>query len=161
MVCPSVVRLWTAEGREVLRRFAELRGYDYCDVAGVNLHQRQTSDPPETGAPLPIVLQAVGGPPTRAAPAVEELQRWLSGTSTRWCGHGSAINLSDNMWQCEFTAQDRRLLVVRWTPTGTAVTTAAPDSEELRRLDGTSHPLHSGDPIPVSETPVLILHRSP
>lgn len=230
VVCPSVVRLWTAEGREFLRRFAELRGYDHCDVAGVNLHQRQASDPPETmvdllrqtydalhdagvhpplwntgvtyeyareepldeqravdyatrfylvaiygtnvslkrtyfynwgGAPLPIVLQAVGGPPTRAALAVEELQRWLSGTSTRSCGHGSAINLPDNVWQCEFTAQDRRLLVVRWTLTGTATTTASSDSEELRRLDGTSQPLRSGDAIPVSETPVLILHRRP
>ncbi|WP_433191572.1 hypothetical protein [Actinoallomurus sp. CA-150999] len=48
VVCPSMGRLWTAEGAAVLRRFAELGGYRYCDAAGVKLHQRRASDPPET-----------------------------------------------------------------------------------------------------------------
>jgi hypothetical protein len=230
VVCPSMARLGTAEGREVLRRFAELRGYDHCDVAGLKLHQRQASDPPEFmvellqqtydalhdagvhpplwntgvtyeyarderldeqrainyatrfylvaiygtnvslkrtyfynwgGSRLPIALQAVGGPPTRAALAVEELQRWLSHATTRSCGHGLAINLPSNVWQCEFTAQDRRLLVIRWTHSGTATTVTAPDVEELRHIDGTGRPLRAGDAVPVSETPVLIVHRRP
>ncbi|MEU7524112.1 hypothetical protein AB0A74_00075 [Saccharothrix sp. NPDC042600] len=229
VVCPSVARLWTAEGRGFLRRFAELRAYDHCDVAGVNLHQRQASDPPETmiellqqtcdaphdagvhpplwntgvtyeyareerldeqravdyatrfylvaiygtdvslqrtysynwgGARLPIALQAVGGPPTRAALAVEELQRWLFRTTTRSCGHGLTGNLPGNVWQCEFTTADRRLLV-RCTLDGAATTTAAKDAEELRRLDGTRSPLHPGDTVTVSETPILIVHRKP
>jgi hypothetical protein len=230
LVCPSMGQLWTPQGREILRRFAELGGYDQCDVAGIKLHQRHAADPPETmialltqtydalhaagvhpplwntgttydlplegslqeqratdyvmrfylvaiygtnvslertyfynwgGTHLPIALQAVGGPPTRAALAVEELQRWLAHTTTRSCGHGLAINLPDNVWQCEFTAEDHRLLTIRWTHSGTASTTAGPQVEELRRIDGTSTPLQAGDTIPVSETPELIIHRQP
>ncbi|WP_260478667.1 hypothetical protein [Kibdelosporangium aridum] len=228
VVCPSIVGLWTDDGRRMLRRFAELRGYDHCDVAGLNLHQRQALDPPETmvdllrrtydalhdagvhpplwntgvtyeyvreepldeqrainyatrfylvalygsnfslartyfynwgGRPLPITLQVVGGPPTRAALAVEELQRWLSHTTTRSCGQGLAINLPSNVWQCEFATTDRRLLVIRWTHHGSATTTAGPHAEELRHIDGTSRPLRGGDSILVSETPQLIVHR--
>ncbi|MFB9684285.1 helix-turn-helix domain-containing protein [Amycolatopsis plumensis] len=230
VVCPSIAGLWTDEGRRVLRRFAELRGYDHCDVAGLNLHQRHALDPPETmvdllgqvdhalhdagvhptlwntgvtyeyvledalddrravdyatrfylvalygsnfslartyfynwgSTRLPIVLQGVGGPPTRAALAVEELQRWLSHTTSRSCGHGVAIGLPANVWQCEFTTPDHRLLVIRWTHHGTAKTTAAPHAEEVRQLDGTGSPLHPGDTIEVSETPVLIVYRTP
>ena len=228
VVCPSITGLWTDEGRRVLRRFAELRGYDHCDVAGLNLHQRQALDPPETmvdllrqidhamhdagvhptlwntgvtyeyvreeplderraidyatrfylvalyssnfslartyfynwgSTRLPIVLQGVGGPPTHAALAVEELQRWLSHTTSRSCGQGLAINLPGNVWQCEFTTADRRLLVIRWTHVGTATTTAASHAEEVRHLDGTSSPLRPGDTVHISETPVLIAHR--
>lgn len=228
VVCPSIARLWTDEGRAALRRFAELRGYDHCDVAGVNLSQRQASDPPETmigllgqiydalhdagvhprlwntgvtyeyvrddpldeqravdyaarfylvaiygsdlslertyfynwgGSKLPITLQAVGGPPTRAALAMEELQRWLARTTTRSCGQGLAINLPSNVWQCEFTAEDGRLLVIRWTDGGTATTSVSPLAEEVRSIDGTSRPLRAGDAVHVPETPILIVHQ--
>jgi transcriptional regulator with XRE-family HTH domain len=228
VVCPSMARLWTETGRATLRRFAELRGYDYCDVAGLNLHQRRLSDPPETmigllndvydamhdagvhpamwntgatyeyvseeqmdeqraidyatryylvavygtdvglqrtyfynwgGVRLPITLQGVGGPPTRAALAVEELQRWLAHTTTHSCGHGLAINLPNNVWQCRFTAKDGHLLTIRWTHTGTATTTAPSDATQLRLIDGTSEPLHAGDTVQVTETPKLIVHR--
>ncbi|MFE9631809.1 helix-turn-helix domain-containing protein [Streptomyces sp. NPDC006463] len=47
VVCPSMGRLWEAEGMGMLERFSELRGYDSCDVAGVKLYQRTASDPPE------------------------------------------------------------------------------------------------------------------
>ncbi|WUG91152.1 helix-turn-helix domain-containing protein [Streptomyces sp. NBC_00454] len=47
VVCPSMGRLWEAEGMHALERFSELRGYDSCDVAGVKLYQRTASDPPE------------------------------------------------------------------------------------------------------------------
>ncbi|MFF1491587.1 helix-turn-helix domain-containing protein [Streptomyces sp. NPDC058304] len=47
VVCPSMGRLWEAEGMRALERFSELRGYDSCDVAGVKLYQRTASDPPE------------------------------------------------------------------------------------------------------------------
>ncbi|WP_442816368.1 helix-turn-helix domain-containing protein [Streptomyces sp. NBC_01233] len=47
VVCPSMGRLWDAAGMRGLERFSELRGYDSCDVAGVKLHQRTASDPPE------------------------------------------------------------------------------------------------------------------
>lgn len=48
VVCPGMGNLWTSAGRQVLRQFAEDRGYDYCDVAGIKLYQRAASDPPET-----------------------------------------------------------------------------------------------------------------
>lgn len=113
------------------------------------------------GSRLPIVMQAVGGPPTPAALAVEELQRWLVRTSTRACGHGREIDLPVNVWQCEFTAEDGRLLSVRWTATGTASTEAGPGAEELRRLDGTAEPLRDGDVVEVSGTPQMIISRRP
>ncbi|MGN9843508.1 helix-turn-helix domain-containing protein [Nonomuraea sp. H19] len=48
VVCPSVTELWKAQSHEFLRRFAELGGYQHCDVAGVKLYQRRVQDPPET-----------------------------------------------------------------------------------------------------------------
>ncbi|MFI6803315.1 helix-turn-helix domain-containing protein [Streptosporangium canum] len=48
VLCPSMGNLWQANGREILRRFAELGGYEHCDAAGVKLHQRHAADPPET-----------------------------------------------------------------------------------------------------------------
>ncbi|MEU7606271.1 helix-turn-helix domain-containing protein [Streptomyces sp. NPDC041003] len=47
VVCPSMGRLWEPDALRALERFAELRGYDSCDVAGVKLHQRAATDPPE------------------------------------------------------------------------------------------------------------------
>lgn len=56
VVCPSMGRLWQPEAGDVLRRFAELGGYDHCDAAGVKLHQRRASDPPETMSELLTVI---------------------------------------------------------------------------------------------------------
>jgi len=48
VVCPGMGRLWDTDAMEVMRRFADLGGYRYCDVAGIKLYQRTASDPPET-----------------------------------------------------------------------------------------------------------------
>ncbi|CAM4216517.1 helix-turn-helix domain-containing protein [Kibdelosporangium persicum] len=226
VVCPSMGRLWTADGLAFLRRFAELGGYQHCDVAGIKLHQRRAADPPETtlellghidetfhaagahprlwntgttyehalekplteqrtidyavrfylvaiygtnkglnrsyfynwgGGGLPITLQVVGGPPTRAALAVEELQRWLAGTRTRGCEQGPSINLPVGVWQCAFTAKDGRVLLIQWTSDGAAQTFAPNRSEELRLIDGTSRPLQPGEIVHVTQTPQLIV----
>jgi hypothetical protein len=162
IVCPGMGRLWKPDGVKFLQRFAELGGYDHCDVAGVKLFQRDASDPPETmleltntidrimheagvhprlwntgttysitlqrpleerearnhavrfylvgiyarkmnlermyfynwgGTKIPIVLQPVGGVPTTAALAVEQLQRWLQHARSESCGHGMQVNL--------------------------------------------------------------------
>ncbi|MFI0411402.1 helix-turn-helix domain-containing protein [Actinomadura sp. 3N508] len=53
LVCPSMSRLWEAEGRRVLARFAELGGYRHCTAAGVKLYQPRAVDPPE------LMLQAL------------------------------------------------------------------------------------------------------
>ncbi|MEU0518260.1 helix-turn-helix domain-containing protein [Streptosporangium sp. NPDC006007] len=231
VVCPGMGRLWTPEGRSVLRRFAELGGYDHCDVAGIKLHQRTASDPPESmlelatmvdrtmhkvgiqprlwstgttysiplerpldetrarnyavrffltglwarnvnlermyfynwgGTKIPIVLQAEGGAPTRAALAVEQLQRWLAHAHSRSCGRGLAINLPENVWQCEFTVIEpdwEYTATIRWAFSGTADTTAGPNAHVVRRLDGATVQVRPGDTITVTEEPVLIEDR--
>ncbi|WP_433240006.1 helix-turn-helix domain-containing protein [Streptosporangium sp. CA-135522] len=229
VVCPGMGRLWTPEGQAVLRRFAELGGYDHCDVASVKLHQRVASDPPETmlelattvdrvlhqagvqprlwstgttysiplqgsldetrardyavrfflvglyarnvnlermyfynwgGTKIPIVLQAEEGVPTRAALAVAQLQRWLLHARSRSCGHGVAINLPENVWQCRFTiAEPHRRhheATVRWAATGTADTSVTPGARSIRRLDGSTVPVRPGDVVTVTGEPILM-----
>ncbi len=231
VVCPGMGNLWTDGGRQVLQRFAELGGYNYCNVAGIKLYQRGASDPPETmldlvttidrvfheagihprlwntgttyliplqksltetqarnyavrfflvgvyarsvnlermyfynwgGTNIPIVLQAVGGAPTRAALAVEQLQRWLAHAQSRSCGHGLAIRLPDNVWQCECTIveSDRHYdAMIRWTDSGTATTIAEPGVAAVHGLDGDTTTVQPGDTITVTEEPILIEHR--
>ncbi|MFD1046156.1 hypothetical protein ACFQ1S_11560 [Kibdelosporangium lantanae] len=231
VVCPGMGQLWTQDGVQGLKRFADLGGYDYCDVAGVKLFQQRASDPPETmleltttidhvmhdagvhprlwntgttysiplqgslddtkatdyavrfflvglyarnvnlermyfynwgGTKIPIVLQAVGGAPTRAALAVEQLQRWLAHAQSRSCGHGSALNLPDNVWECDFTitlAERTYDAAIRWTDTGIASTTAEPGVQAVHRLDGSTTPVQPGDTITVTEEPIFIEHR--
>lgn len=230
VVCPGMGRLWEPGGVAVLRRFAELGGYGYCDVAGIKLYQRTASDPPETmlgltrevdrvlhaagvhprlwstgtmyeiplqgsldsvratnyavrfylvglyahavnvermyfynwgGTKIPIVLQAEGGPPTQAALAVEQLQRWLVHARIRSCGHGLSANLPGNVWQCEFTISDPQRshpAVIRWTDSGTAAMTAEPDAKAVHRLGGATTPVRPGDTLVITEQPVLIEH---
>jgi transcriptional regulator with XRE-family HTH domain len=54
--CPGMGQLWEPDGRRILKRFAELGGYRYCDVASIKLYQRTANDPPET---MLEILQAV------------------------------------------------------------------------------------------------------
>ncbi|MEV8517607.1 helix-turn-helix domain-containing protein [Dactylosporangium sp. NPDC051484] len=228
IVCPGMGDLWNPEGQQMLQRFAGLGGYDYCDVAGVKLHQRSADDPPETmlelttlidhvfheagahpplwntgttytiplqgpldrtkarnyavrfflvglltrntnlqrmyfynwgGTKIPIVLQADGGEPTSAGRAVEQFQAWLSGAEIRSCGHGPAVDLPVNAWECRFTVmtlEGTRRAVVRWTHTGTAAMRVEQDATVLRRLDGSTVAVTPGSDLVLSEEPVLI-----
>ncbi|MFG1709523.1 beta-galactosidase [Nonomuraea sp. M3C6] len=230
VVCPGMGRLWSSAGRSFLRRFAEVGGYDHCDVASVKLHQRSASDPPETVLAvldaayrtmhqagvhppiwstgtthdivlqqpldeeraidyatrfyltglygsvngnlsrtyfyawgtrnLPLVLQVPGAPPTRAALAVEQLQRWLTRARIRACGQGTAIQLPAGVWQCEFTVPDvdGRYLpsLVRWTHAGTAATAVPPHITRLLRLDGTAVPVTPGEIVEIDTRPVFM-----
>ncbi|MGC5011979.1 helix-turn-helix domain-containing protein [Streptosporangium sp. DT93] len=232
LVCPGMGQLWTAEGRRAFQRFAALGGYGHCDVAGIKLHQRTPSDPPESmlhlvttvdrafhragihprlwntgttysirlqgpldetrarnhavrffltglyarnlnlermyfynwgGTKIPIVLQAVGGVPTHAALAVERLQRWLIHAASRSCGHGTAVGMPENVWQCEFTVAepgDHHEATIRWTIGGTAETTAGPRVRAVSRLDGTAEAVRPGDTITITEEPILVESRS-
>ena len=228
VVCPGMGRLWTAAGQQFLRRFAELGGYQECDVASIKLHARSAADPPETmlqlvetigqtlhragvhpplwntgttyelplegsldeatainhavrfylvgvysrradvarmyfynwgGSKLPIVLQAEGGAPTAAALAVEELQRWLHRARLRSCGHGRAIRLPENVWQCEFEVSDSGRTfdaAITWTDTGSAAVTAGPGDNAVHRLDGTTSIVPTGDTVQITEEPIFI-----
>lgn len=104
---------------------------------------------------IPIVLQGVGGPPTKAALAVQRLRRWLTGTRITACGQGRQIALPENVWQCEFRADDRRL-VVRWTHTGTAATTVPPGVTVAHRMDGSTTGVRPGGTVTVTGRPVLL-----
>ncbi len=59
VVCPGMGRLWEAEGQQILKRFAELGGYDHCNVASVKLYQPKASDPPETVLQLVPVIDRI------------------------------------------------------------------------------------------------------
>ncbi|MEU6712717.1 helix-turn-helix domain-containing protein [Nonomuraea sp. NPDC046802] len=109
---------------------------------------------------IPLVLQAEGTPPTGAALAVETLQSWLLGTRISGCGQGIPAGLPANVWQCEFLDEANRRLVVRWTQTGTAETVAGPEVESQTNVDGTTTALRPGDSIRITETPLLITHRT-
>jgi hypothetical protein len=111
------------------------------------------------GTKIPIVLQAVGGVPTNAALAVEQLQRWLAHAQSRSCGHGNAANLPNNVWDCEFTITEPGRtydVTIHWTDIGTATITAGPAAQAVRHLDGSSTTTRPGDPITVTEEPILI-----
>jgi hypothetical protein len=111
------------------------------------------------GTKIPIVLQAEGGAPTQAALAVERLQRWLAHARIHSCGHGLASGLGDNVWECRFTVTGSRLrheAAIRWTDSGTAVTTSAPGLAAVHRLDGTVTPVRPGDTIRITEQPILL-----
>jgi hypothetical protein len=64
VVCPGMGQLWKAEGRRILKRFAELGGYQYCDIASIKLYQQSAADPPET---MLKVLQVVDDVMRRAS----------------------------------------------------------------------------------------------
>jgi hypothetical protein len=110
------------------------------------------------GTKIPLVLQPVGGSPTPAALAVEQLQRWLNHAESTSCGHGTSMNLPDNVWECAFTITGDRPhhASIRWSDAGTAVTTATFDARAVQRLDGTAATIRPGDPITITEEPVLI-----
>jgi hypothetical protein len=46
VVCPSMDRLWEPDAQYKLQRFAELGGYNYCDVADVKFYARVASAHP-------------------------------------------------------------------------------------------------------------------
>lgn len=159
VVCPSMARLWTPEGQRVLRRFAELRGYDHCDAAGIKLHQSQASDPPETVLevlqqtndalhdagvhPAPTsTTGAAAACPSRSKPsAVRPLAR-----RSPWRNYNAGC-------------RTRLLAPVAKVCRSTCRATCGNASSPLRQLDGTSKPVRGGDTITVSETPQLIVHH--
>lgn len=113
------------------------------------------------GTRIPIVLQAVGGAPTRAALAVEQLQRWLTHAQSRSCGHGIGVNLPRNVWECQFTITEPTRTydaTIQWTDTGTATITAEPGTSAVRRLNGSVATIRPGDTVTITEAPVLIEH---
>lgn len=59
LACPGMGSLWTSTGQDILRRFAALGGYNYCDVASVKLYQNSAADPPETMLELTATIDRI------------------------------------------------------------------------------------------------------
>ncbi|MCP2242671.1 helix-turn-helix domain-containing protein [Lentzea aerocolonigenes] len=111
------------------------------------------------GTKIPIVLQPVGGVPTTAALAVEQLQRWLHNASIRSCGKGLGVNLPANVFECVYTVTDSGQTfdaTIRWTDRGTAAVSAPRNSYEVWHLDGPVKNIQAGDTLMITEEPVLI-----
>ncbi|MFB9968075.1 helix-turn-helix domain-containing protein [Sinosporangium siamense] len=114
------------------------------------------------GTKIPLVLQAVGGPPTAAAHAVDTLQRWLAGARITSCGNGRPDGLPSRVWQCQFVlagtaGQGPVRAFVRWTESGTVSMSADRGADTIRFLDGRSMP--APPTLQITEQPVLITIR--
>lgn len=107
---------------------------------------------------VPIVLQPPGGAPTRAALAIERLQRWLARARIRSCGHGLPAGLPQNAWQCEFTfsGSPGGRAIIRWTDIGRADTVAPPGATHVQDMNGRSIAIRPGENVPVAQQPALI-----
>jgi hypothetical protein len=81
------------------------------------------------------------------------------GAQSRSCGHGPAIGLPVNVWECDFTitgptgTYEAR---AQWTDTGTATVNAGPRAQVIRWLDGSVTAVDPGGSITVTEEPVLV-----
>ncbi|MEV7012548.1 helix-turn-helix domain-containing protein [Streptosporangium sp. NPDC051022] len=111
------------------------------------------------GTKIPLVLQAVGGPPTAAAHAVDTLQRWLTGARITSCGHSAPDGLPEQVWQCQFVldsvvGQGPVRAIVRWTESGTVSMPADRGADTVRFLDGRSMP--APHTLQITEQPILI-----
>jgi len=105
---------------------------------------------------LPIVLQAEGGPPTTAALAVQEVERWTAGRRLQSCGSPQDGGLRVGMWQCTFQGPGRERAAIRWTQRGLVTVSADPGVIGVAHIDGTAQRLHAGDRIEISEQPILV-----
>ncbi|MGH3490040.1 MAG: BTAD domain-containing putative transcriptional regulator [Actinopolymorphaceae bacterium] len=111
------------------------------------------------GRRIPVVLQANGGPPTEAAYSAERLQRWLDGARVRSCSVGLDDGLPANVWQLRILTGGPvrpHEAVIRWTDRGTACLPAEPGTAVIEELDGTIRRPAPGEPVVVTEQPVLV-----
>ncbi len=106
-------------------------------------------------AKIPIVLQPVGGPHTKAARHVDRLHHWLTGSRIHSCGQGRAAGLPDDLWQCRFDQQGRTFLIW-WTIDRSLQVPAAPAATSVEYLDGTSAPVLPGNDVTVTGSPILL-----
>jgi transcriptional regulator with XRE-family HTH domain len=116
------------------------------------------------GTKIPIVLQALGGAPTRAALHVEELQRWVRDAEITGCGHGVPAGLPAGVWECTFLLPEAGTgatrAAIRWTETGTVTTTVPTGAVALHHLDHSVSDLRPGTPLRIGEEPVLVRYAT-
>lgn len=108
-------------------------------------------------AEIPIVLQPVGGPETKAARYVERMHQWLASSRIHSCGQGRAAGLPDNLWQCRFDHGGESFLI--WWTVDRRLQIPAPGATSVERLDGSRAPVEPGDVLDITGTPVLLRLR--
>ncbi|MEU9691911.1 helix-turn-helix domain-containing protein [Amycolatopsis japonica] len=106
-------------------------------------------------AKIPIVLQPVGGPHTKAARHVERLNEWLKGSRIHSCGQGREAGLPDHLWQCRFDQGGRNFLIW-WTIDRSERIPSAPGTTSVEGLDGNGTPVEPGAEVTVTGSPILL-----
>jgi DNA-binding SARP family transcriptional activator len=109
---------------------------------------------------LPIVLQADGGPPTKVALAVQEIQRWTMGRRLESCGSAEYSGLPAGLWQCTFRGPGREWAVIEWTPQGSLTLRAQAGIIGIQHVDGTSQLLRTGELFDATGSPILVRYTS-
>jgi hypothetical protein len=115
------------------------------------------------GTKIPLVLQAEGAPPTRAAVKLGELERWLVGTRVYSCGTGPADGLPDRVFRCRFQMPAERgggTAAVLWTSSGDATVTTEPGTVGIRHLDGSLEAPPAGRSVRITGEPILLIGRA-
>ncbi|WP_419997990.1 helix-turn-helix domain-containing protein [Streptomyces boninensis] len=107
---------------------------------------------------IPIIVQAVGGPPAEPGKAVGRLTGWLAGARISSCGQGPRLDLPPGVHSCTFE-RDGKPFTVDWSTRGRAEVSPAAGAYRLRHLDGSTARARPGDPISVGGEPVLIEYR--
>lgn len=104
-------------------------------------------------AKLPLVLQPVGGPPTKAAGHVARLHQWLTGSRIHSCGQGPAAGLPEGLWQCRFDRAGKTFLIW-WTVDQILRVPTPAGTTSVEDLDGGVTP--AGAEVAVSGSPILL-----
>ncbi|MFS8097964.1 helix-turn-helix domain-containing protein [Lentzea alba] len=103
-------------------------------------------------AKLPIVLQPVGGPYTKAAGHVARLRQWLAGSRIHSCGQGRAAGLPEDLWQCRFD-RDGKTFLIWWTVDRSLRVPAPAGTTSVEDLDGGTR---AGSDLTVTGSPILV-----
>lgn len=139
-------------------RVDEERGAQYAVrfyLSGLHAQYRRMYFYNWGSAKIPIVLQPVGGPETKAARYLEQLREWLIGSRIHSCGSGPAAGLPDNLWQCAFD-RDGDTFLIWWTIDQDLQVRAAHGTTAVEHLDGSTEAVEPDTELAVSGTPILL-----
>jgi transcriptional regulator with XRE-family HTH domain len=153
------IRLWSTGSAYDINsqpRLDEDRGADHVTrffLAGLYAQYRRMYFYNWGSAKIPIVLQVPGGPETKAARYLRELNAWLTGSSIHGCGHGRGAGLPDGLWQCRFD-RDGKAFVIWWTVDRGMRVPVPGGTTSVEHLDGRR--TAAGADVTVTGTPVLL-----
>lgn len=153
------IRLWSTGSAYDINsqpRLGEDRAADHLArfyLAGLYAQYRRMYFYNWGSAKIPIVLQVPGGPETKAARYLRQMNVWLTGSSIHACGQGRAAGLPDGLWQCRFD-RDGATFVIWWTVDRGLRVPVPAGTTSVEHLDGTR--TAPGADVTVTGTPVLL-----